>query len=95
MPLGKATPKTVPVDYFSLVTAKDMSDCLDAVSLIGYLGMQRTYRDAQGALKKQLELDSETQKGVIAVLGQVIVWDGIKLSVFSAADFTARYSVTS
>lgn len=95
MPLGKANPKVVAVDYFSLITSKDMSDCLDAVAQIGYLGMQRTTRDTQGVLKKQLELDSETQKGVVAVIGQVVVWDGIKLSVFSSAEFTARYTPTS
>lgn len=92
MPLGTATPKSTSVNYFYLQEHVDLNACLDAVFGIGYSGTSSSTRDADGQQVWELVLNSEFQTGVTATLGDVLVWDQIRLTVYTLAEFQNRYT---
>lgn len=93
MPMGQATTKVKTVKYFYLQAFDDLGKCQDVCYDIGYQSSVACFNDG-GQKSWKLMLDSDKQTGVVAKIGEVLIWDGIKLMVFDLATALDRYNIS-
>jgi hypothetical protein len=93
---GKATTKENPVDFYWIESHADFTPCMLAVGSIGFSGILTSTVGADGQLIWQLVLNGIEQADVAIKIGEVLGWDGMKLSVFPDSDsFQALHNIVS
>ena len=99
MPFGKATTKTIEVQYFTFELPEDFSKALEFLAR----------RSWQGGINAHTQRNPETGKDetlwglmVVApdasqtgpvVIGETLVWNGRTLEVMPTAEFVEKYDV--
>lgn len=97
MPAATANPSSVT--YIPLDDLSDTGNALKIASTFGYIGKVETALDAQGEVVWAIELNGRGNADaagrplpVMARLGEVLVWDGMRLDSLSREIFDAKYT---
>lgn len=93
MSSGTARTKPVDVDYFHIVSSTDMEVALEAAIRLNMRGTIYAGFDRTGAVEWRMEIVDLQGTAVAAKIGDVYIWDTVKLVSMPQADFTVRYDI--
>lgn len=91
--MPSATTKPQTVTYFALNTPGDLGEALNTALAIGYRGKVEAYPDGNGNAVWHIELNGPGNPSpVVAGLGDVFTWDGLRLESMAQDAFSAKYT---
>lgn len=92
---GNATAKANPVSFYWIESHTDITPCMEAVGTLGYSGVATATAVDGGQVIWALTLNGPGQTGLQAVIGNVVVWDGMQITIYPNSDsFLALYVVS-